>query len=158
MIDLLKLTHRPVDAAKVFRMALRQKSCLASACIIRRVSSAYCTMGKSEVGCGMGSFSIPWSFKPLIIYCKISAAKTNNRGESGSPCLTPLLKGKLFPGTPFRRTAALPEERMAVTQLSHCEGNSSFNIISSITLCSIVSNAFVKSSLTITISFLDCWH
>jgi hypothetical protein len=41
IIDLLKFTHRPVEEAKVFKMALRQKSYLASACIISNVSSAY---------------------------------------------------------------------------------------------------------------------
>jgi len=39
--DLLKLTISPVEEANEFRIALRQKSCLASACMIRRVSSAY---------------------------------------------------------------------------------------------------------------------
>lgn len=48
--DLAKFTLRPVEEAKVLRIALRQKICLASAYKISRVSSAYYTTRKSKVG------------------------------------------------------------------------------------------------------------
>jgi hypothetical protein len=40
----------------------------------------------------------------LTNMCKSSAASTNMRGESGSPCRTLVLHLKNFQGTPFRRT------------------------------------------------------
>jgi hypothetical protein len=64
--------------------------------------------------------------------------------------------GKLFLGTPLRRTDVVPEERIVATQLIHLGGKYSFSSISRMTECSIVSNAFAKSNLTITISLLDC--
>lgn len=48
-----------------------------------------------------------------------SAAKTKSRGERGSPCLTPLLQWKVLPGTPFNRTADVPELRMESIQDLH---------------------------------------
>jgi hypothetical protein len=62
----------------------------------KRVSSAYCTMGKSEDALlGMGSLRRPWSLALLITVCKRSAARTKRSGERGSPCLTPLLQWKV---------------------------------------------------------------
>jgi hypothetical protein len=114
-MDLLKLTFNPVEEAKVFKMAFRQNNCLASACMTRRVSSAYCTTGKSALGYGIGSLKIPLSFRPFMTYWRISAANTNKSGDRGSPCLTPLLQVKFFPGTPFNKTEADPEDKIAST-------------------------------------------
>jgi hypothetical protein len=44
---------------------------------------------------------------------------TNNNGEIGSPCLTPLLQITFFPGTPFSRTEVEAECRMLSTNLTY---------------------------------------
>jgi hypothetical protein len=46
IIDLLKLTFNPVAKVKVFRIPLRDSSCVTQPSIIMRVSSAYWTTGK----------------------------------------------------------------------------------------------------------------
>jgi hypothetical protein len=61
--------------------------------MIMRVSSAYWIIGKSEVKVkGIGNFSESMSLALLMSVCKKSAARTKSKGESGSPCLTPLLQ------------------------------------------------------------------
>jgi hypothetical protein len=51
-----------------------------------------------------------------MIACRISAPIAKRRGDKGSPCLTPLLQGKNFPGTPLRRTAVEAELNREETQ------------------------------------------
>ncbi|WVZ51779.1 hypothetical protein U9M48_002890 [Paspalum notatum var. saurae] len=70
--------------------------------------------------------------------CKRSAAVTNNRGDKGSPCLTPLLR---------MEDTAVDEDISS--------GKPVALIIEIIQECSTVSNAFAKSSLRIIISLLE---
>jgi len=93
MTDFEKLTFNHVASAKLLRRAFMKTNCLASASIIKRVSSAYCTIGKSR----LDRRSIGLLINPLFIaeFTKVyrkSAASTKSRGERGSPCLTPLLQ------------------------------------------------------------------
>jgi hypothetical protein len=44
-----------------------------------------------------------------------SIANTNNNGERGTPCLTPLLQCKVFHGTPFRRMESVPDCNILVS-------------------------------------------
>jgi len=87
-----------------------------------------------------------------------SAAKTKSRGERGSPCLTPLLQWKVLPGTPFNRTVDVPELRMELIPDHHFMSKPLCAITSKITLCSILSKAFSKSSFRTIISFFEWWH
>jgi hypothetical protein len=85
-----------------------------------RVSSSYCTNGKSLEHCkGRGRLRKPMPLALLRMDCKRSAARTKRRGERGSPCLTPLLQWIVFLGTPFRRTLEVPTEMMLLTQDNH---------------------------------------
>jgi hypothetical protein len=86
------------------------------------VSSAYWTIGKSEVGWGIGIVSKFIDAALLINTCKSSAANTNKRGDSGSPYRTPLLHLKNFPGVPFKRIADDPDERITCIHCSHLLG------------------------------------
>jgi hypothetical protein len=82
-----------VESSNVFKIAIKVKSCRGQVSIIKRVLSAYCTIGKSDVyPTLLGNFSRPIWATLLIIDYKISAAKTNNSGDMGSPFLTPLLQ------------------------------------------------------------------
>ena len=75
-------------------------------------------IGKSSVyPNGIGGFRRPWLVALLITDCNKSAARTNSKGERGSPYLTPLLQWKTLPDTPLRRTEEVPELRIAFTQL-----------------------------------------
>lgn len=65
----------------------------------------------------MGSLRRLRDFASFINVWKRSAANTNNRGDKGSPCLTPLLQWNLFPGTPLRKTEEVPELNIINT---HC--------------------------------------
>jgi hypothetical protein len=80
---------------------------------------------------------------------------TNNKGDSGSPCLTPLLHLKNLPGTPFRSTADEPDDKIQWIQDIHLSGKLKCCNISRIVECSTVSNAFSKSNLRIIASLLD---
>ena len=84
-----------------------------------------------------------------------SAARTNRRGERGSPCLTPLLHLKFFHGIPFRRTAELAVLRRFCIQLTHFSENPLCFRISRIAWCSTLSKAFSKSSFRMIISFIE---
>jgi hypothetical protein len=80
--------------------------------MISRVSSAYCTIGKSSMGYGIGAWRRFWEAAVLIDICRSSTASTNSKGESGSPCRTPLLHLKYFPETPLSRTAVEAEHKI----------------------------------------------
>jgi len=116
-------------------------------------------MGKSSQGCGIGACS---KLREAALLTKIwsnSAAITNKSGDKGSPCLTPLLHLKDFPGTPLSNTAdQVPEFRMFFIQFIHMLGKPKWFLISKIAWCSTVSNAFSKSSLSIMTSLLNWWH
>lgn len=72
IIDLAKLTLRPVEEAKEFNKAFRVKSCLPHPSMIISVSSAYCRIGKSLVYCsGTGKLSIP---RFLALFTMIEAS------------------------------------------------------------------------------------
>jgi len=83
------------------------------------VSSAYCTIGKSSSGCGIGAFRRFCSAALFIRIYSSSAARTKSSGDRGSLCLTPLLHLKDFPGTPLRRIVEDPELRISLIQLTH---------------------------------------
>jgi hypothetical protein len=55
IIDVEKLIFRPVESLKACRMPFRKKSYVAEASMMIKVSSAYCMIGKSNVGAGIGS-------------------------------------------------------------------------------------------------------
>jgi len=109
-------------------------------------------IGKSLVGAGTGNFRNPSWAALLMIDCRRSTVNTNNKRERGSPCLTPLLQWKVLPGTLLRRTADVPELRMELLQSIHFCPKPLYFMTSSIVLCSILSKAFSKSNLSITIS------
>ena len=67
----------------------------------------------------MGSSKRP-SWNPLLMmHCRRSAARTNNRGDKGSPCLTSRLQWKWLPGTPFNRIEEDLEARTLWVQSIH---------------------------------------
>jgi len=88
---------------------------------------------------------------------EISSQNKKERWE-GAPCLTPLLKWKVFPLTPLRMTAKVPELKMRCIHWIRLSGNLFCSIILIIKLCSTLSKAFSKSSLRMTISLLDWWQ
>ena len=96
----------------------------------------------------------PLCFASFTTYWRSSAAKTNSKGDSGFPCLTPLLHLKCFPGTPFKSIDEKPEEKILVIHYSHLSGKTNCFMIWIITLCSMVSKALAKSSVRIMISLL----
>ena len=83
--------------------------------------------------------------------------KTKRRGDRGSPCLTPLLHWNLFPSFPLRRTEEVVVERMFLIHVIHLFPKLIASWIVVIALCSTLSNAFSKSSFTMT-TFLDWWQ
>jgi len=91
-----------------------------------------------------------------MVYRK-SATRTKSKGDKGSPCLTPLLQVKLFPGIPLSSTAEEADPKIFLTQLIQVSEKPLNFIISSMKGCSILSKAFSKSNLRITIFFLEWW-
>ena len=157
-MDLEKLIFNPVESLKDWRTPLRKKSCVAEASKMIKVSSAYCMTGKSELGDGIGSLRKPCWAALLRMDCSRSAARTKSKGERGSPCLTPLLQWKVFPGILFNNTAEVPDLRIDSIHDLHFNPKPLWAKTSKITLCSILSNAFSKSNFRTTISFLEWWH
>jgi hypothetical protein len=147
-----------VDCAKQINSASRKNNCWASAFINRRVSSAYCTIGKSSIGWAIGAWMMFGEAAWLIRTCNSSAASTKTRGDKGSPCLTPLLQLKNFPETPWRWTVVEAELRILVTQWIQLAGRPRLDMTWMIAWCSTKSKAFSKSSFKIMISLLDWWH
>lgn len=82
-----------------------------------------------------------------------SAAMTNNEGDKGFLCLTPLLQCKFCPETPLRRIQEITEVIILLSQSHQVAEKPILSIVPYIVLCSIVSKAFSKSSFRITISF-----
>lgn len=137
-LDFLKLTLSPVDWAKLFKRALRQKISLCEALSRISVSSAFWIIGKplpSDSLMGLDYNPIPKAL--LTILWRNSAPSTNSKGERGSPSLTPLLQLKLFPGTPLSRTAVLAEENIIWTHWSHCIGKHIFCMTEMMAKCSL---------------------
>src|ERR1043165_3055725 len=87
--------------------------------------------------------------------CNKSAAKTNSRGDKGSPCLTPLLHLNCFPGIPLRRTEDDPVASSSETQSLHFSLKPLNFKIWRIASCSMESKAFSKSILRIKRGLLD---
>ena len=111
--DFLKFTYKPLESEKDLNKHLRLKRVLASPGKMRRVSSAYCTIGKSPPKLSLrGCLRMPIYQALLTTDYRRSATKTNNRGESGSPYLTPLLHSNPFPRIPFSRTEEVPDPKM----------------------------------------------
>src|SRR3954470_8103730 len=104
-------------------------------------------MGKSGSCEGKCNCNLPLARRSFTVDCNRSAARTNNRGERGSPCLTPLLHLNCFLGTPLRRTEEDPEDRNLATQFLHLKLKPLYFRISKIASCSIESKAFSKSIL-----------
>jgi hypothetical protein len=95
--DMLKLTLRPIDYPKLSSKHFRKNSCLASTCIMIRVSSAYCTIGKACPNeLSIGNWIMFWWKAWLTILCKRSVAKTKRRGDRG-PLSYPMLAKYCFP-------------------------------------------------------------
>jgi hypothetical protein len=138
-------------------MALRASSCLGQASIIRSVSSAYWTIGKSQPHLsGRGRERIPFYIAKFTTLCSKSAARTNKRGDKGSHCLTPLIQWNTLPDTPLRRMAEVPILNIIFIHFLHLSPKPLCCNILKMTSCSILSNAFSKSNFRITISFFDC--
>lgn len=108
--------------------------------------------------CWRGSRRRTRSFALLIIVCRKSATRTKSSDDKGSPCLTHLLQWKRLPRTPFNNTPNVPELIIILIHFNHLGLNPLCHSMSMITSCSILSNAFSKSSFKITISFLICLH
>lgn len=120
IMDVLKLTFKPVDSVKVLMIDFRKRGCLVSPSRIIRVSSAYWMIRKSLLDSrGIGNLSRPKSLPLFIRDWRKSAAETKRRGERGSPCLTPLKQLKVFPGDPYRRTTEVAEEKIRLIHCSH---------------------------------------
>ena len=154
--DFLKLTRKPLESEKDLNKHLRLKRFLASPGKMRRVSSAYYTIGKSPPKVSLrGCLRMPICQALLTTDCRRSAAKTNNRGESGSPCLTPLLHSNPFPRIPFSRTEEEPELKMFCIQFIHLEESPLYLRICNITSCSSLSKAFSNSTLRIMTFFFE---
>ena len=159
MTDFEKLTFNHVASAKLLRRAFMKTNCLASASIIKRVSSAYCTIRKSR----LDYKSIGLLINPLFIaeFTKVyrkSAASTKSRGERGSPCLTPLLQWIVLPGTPFRRILVVPDEKMLGIQEIQVWPKPLCLRMSRMNSCSSLSKVFSKSSLRMITFFLEWWQ
>lgn len=76
-----------------------------------------------------------------------SAARTNNRGDRGSPYLTPLLQLKAFLGIPLSKTIEVAEEKIfSIHEIHFCPKPLALKIVS-IAWCSILSNAFYYSGV-----------
>lgn len=124
--------------------------------MIMRVSLAYCIIGKFVPDpVGSGKLRWPKSLALLIKFCSRSATRTNNKGESGSPCLTPLLQWNIFHGTPFKRTDEVPDWNIISIHCNHFDPKPLCFITCNISLCSTLSKAFPKSSLRMTNYLLD---
>ena len=81
--------------------------------MIRRVSSAYCIIGKfCPLLAERGSFNIFISLALIIMLWSRSVASTKRSGERGSRCLTPRLQWKVFPDTPLSRMEDVPDCRI----------------------------------------------
>ena len=123
------------------------------------VSSAYCMIGNLLLGsASIGSEKIPWVWALLTMHWRRSAARTKSKGESGSPCLTPLLHWNCVPGMPFNRTEVVALSKNFLTQSIHVALKPIFSKIFRIVTCSIESKAFSKSNFKMINSLLDCWH
>ena len=105
-----------------------------------------------------GRDSSPFSQSTLMMDCKRSEAMTYNREDRGSPYLTPHLHWMTLPATPLSKTDVDADCRILDTQLIHLGPKPFAFNISNIAEYSILSNAFLKSSLTIITGFFDLWH
>jgi hypothetical protein len=84
--DLLKLTCNPVLSEKGLNKHLRLNKILASPGRIRRVSSAYCRIGKSPPKLSLkGCYRVPFCHALFIIVCSRSPSNINRRGERRTP-------------------------------------------------------------------------
>jgi hypothetical protein len=124
------------------------------------IRSVICILHYREIchRLSMGARSRPWEAAWLTKIWRSSAASTKRKGDRGSPCLTPLLHLKNFPGIPLSRTAVQAEFRMLVTHRIQLSGKPRLDMICNITWCSTKSNAFSKSSFRMVASLLDWWH
>lgn len=100
----------------------------------------------------------PRSLALFTIARRRSAVNIKRRGERWSPWRTPLLQWKVLPGTPFSITDEVPDSMIIVVYFSHLSPKPLYFNVSIITLCSSLLKVFPKSSLGITICFLDCLH
>ena len=147
-----------MESAKLLSRALRKNSCWASACMIRRVSSAYWIIGNYSSLCGIGAFSRFMEAALFTIIWSKSTAKTNRSGDNGSPCRTPRLHWNFLPGTPLRMTDEFPVDKIVLIHEIHLLGKPIRLRICVMATCSTVSNAFSKSSLRMIASLLQCLH
>jgi hypothetical protein len=148
-----------VDWAKDSRINLRQISYLWKAFSMMILSSAYWIMGNPYwLLEGIGSYNNPCLRAWFIMHCRRSAARTNNKGDMGSPCLTTLLHARLLPGTQFKRTEVDALLKIFEVQFSQFSLKPRCFIMRRIVECSMVSKSLVKSSLMVRISCLDCWQ
>lgn len=114
-------------------------------------------IGKFPLGSAlMGMDSRPCLCALLIMHCSKSEARTNSRGDRVSPCLTPLLHSKAFPGTPLSSIDDDPVSSILCTHCTHLLLNPKLFSICRIELCSTVSKAFSKSNLNMTSSLFEC--
>jgi hypothetical protein len=114
------------------------------------VSSAYCITGKPFSSSSLiGLVNRPKEQALLTILCSNSAPRTKSNGESGSPCLTPLLHLKEFPGTPLSSTEECAEEKIICIHCSHFSGNPIHFIMDIKVECSIESNVSQSQALAI---------
>ena len=140
-------------------MAFKVINCLLQASITIKVSSAYWIIEISgECLRDKGRFRRFESFALFRIDCSRSATSTKRRGERGSPCLAPLLQWTVLPGTPFRSTEEVPEERISLIHYIHLAPKPFAVKIWMIASCSTLSNAFSKSNLSIIRFLLDLWQ
>lgn len=89
--------------------------------MIRRVLSACCPIGNYDPTCvGSHRVNSPWPFPSFKMDCSKSAPSTKRSGETGSPCLTPLLHlNTLLPGTPLSSTKDVLMVVIIVIQFIH---------------------------------------
>lgn len=143
-----------MESKKDLSKPLRLNRAVASAGIIRSVSSAYCIIG----------YSPPKVFTNWILQNSNMPGSVDNRlqkvccedKEEGGKRITlshPPLHWKLFPGMPFNNTEEDPDCKIIWIHLTHLVGNHLCAITYKITWCLILSKAFSKSSFKIMTSF-----
>lgn len=97
----------------------------------------------------------------IIVHCFIQNdcnkinSQDKKRGESGSPCLTPLLHKNCLPGTLLSKREEKPEVKTMSIHMSNLGPNPLAAKISLMVWCPIKSKAFSKCSFKIINSFLE---
>jgi hypothetical protein len=128
-----------VVSEKLLSSTFRKNNCLVSAYMTSKMSSAYCTIGKSAFAWGMGGQRRPCDTALFTRIWSSSTARTKINGERGSPWRTPLRHLNFLPGTPFKITVEVPVDRILLIQAIHLCGKPTWG-----PLLLFLANVFVR--------------